>query len=200
MRHQAVDKKLSTLWQAASCVNKYLNIHKNVNHIKHPVFTAYMKQLSKSYTPNKSDVIDMGHVHRFMRESEKTNANLCIKVCVVIGLYGSLRASEITYLNFEDIKKVGCNYIVTIRKSKTDLAGAGHEFVIPPSPSSDICAFTHIEAYMGLFASKEGRLFWKINKFGQPTTQPLGVNTISQFAKKVATHLGLKGKLFSYIS
>ncbi len=195
IKYLAEDKKVSTIWQAASCINKFLQIDYNISHITNPLFKAYMKQLSKSYVPKKSDVFSMHDVEKYMRESDKTTENLSVKVCMIIGLYGALRISELTYLHFDDVKSDGANFKVIVRQSKTDQAGIGHEFMIPPSPVADICPCRHIEAYINLFSVKEGRLFRKFSKEGKPLAQVIGVNSMANYPKKVAEFLGMTGLL-----
>ena len=135
----------------------------------------------------------MDSINKYLAESDKSNENLVIKVAMVLGIYGALRISEITYLNFEDIRQDGINYVVIIRQSKTDQAGTDHEFYISPSPRADICPCTILSSYIDLFIEKSGRFFRKIGANGKPTNQAIGVNTISKYPEHVAKFLGLDG-------
>lgn len=195
MKFLASTLKVSSIWQAASCINKYLLLKFNIKHIDNQVFKSYMKHLGKSYVAKKSDALSMNDIEKYLRESSKTNSNLSVKVCMIIGVYGGLRISELTFLNFEDVKKDGSKYKVIVRESKTDQAGAGFEFLITPSPVEDVCPCRHITAYLNLFTVQEGRLFKKIGKTDRPTGQVMGVNTLAQYPKLVATFLGIEGML-----
>lgn len=189
----SINYKCSTVWQAASCVNKFLKIYKNQDHIRNPIFKSYMKNIAKQYVPKKSAVLTVDDVNNYIRQSGKTNQDLCEKVILIIGIYGALRLSEIAYLDFKDIRKDGPNFMILIRQSKTDQAGIGSEFAISPLSSVDICPVTLLISYLNLFPIKQGRLFRKMNKLDQPTQQVLGINKIATLPKKVADFLGLTG-------
>lgn len=156
IQHLSNSMKVSTLWQAASCINKKLVITYNITHISNVFFKDFMKKLSKSYVPKKSAILSMDEINKYLVESEKTNNNLVVKVAALMGIYGALRSSEITYLNFEDIKQDNSGFIITIRKSKTDQAGIGSQFVIPTLPRSEICPSHHLACYIALFEEQKG--------------------------------------------
>lgn len=67
---------VSSLWQAASCVNKNLQVTKNVEFITTKVFKSYMKKLGKNYVPKKCPTLGIEEINRYLRESEKTSVNL----------------------------------------------------------------------------------------------------------------------------
>lgn len=67
---------VSSLWQAASCVNKNLQIKKNVDFIGSKVFKSYMKQLGKNYVPKKCPTLGIDEINKYLRESDKSCENL----------------------------------------------------------------------------------------------------------------------------
>lgn len=193
MRDLNKTMKVSTMWQAASCINKYIKFDFQQDYITNHIFKSYMKKLQSAYCPVKSSILEMSDIEIYLADSDKSNENLVVKVAMICGVYGALRISEITYLNFEDFRKQGPNYVVTIRQSKTDQAGCGHEFYITPSPRADVCPCAHISSYIALFADPTGRFFRKVKKDGKVTAQVLGVNTIGKFPRKIADFCGKQG-------
>lgn len=71
--------KISSIWQAASCINKFLRIDSNLDFIGNPVFKSFMKNLGKKQVPKKSAVLELSHINRYIMESEKSNHTL--QVC-----------------------------------------------------------------------------------------------------------------------
>ena len=72
-RETSKTMKVSSLWQGASCINKFLNVEKGINHITHPLFKAYMKKIEANYTPTKSATLNMDNINKFLAESDKSN-------------------------------------------------------------------------------------------------------------------------------
>lgn len=75
--------KLSSIWQAASCINKFLRVEKNMNFISSMIFKSYMKKLEKCprNVKKKAGILDVACINRYILESEKTAQNL------LVGLY-----------------------------------------------------------------------------------------------------------------
>lgn len=111
--------KLSSLWQCASCLNKYLKYKENFEFIKNDIFKSFMKKEAKD--PNnitkKSSTLTIENVQDFLRNSEDSFSNLVVKVGIIVGVYGGMRISEIIALNFEDVKYDQGKYKVSIKCS-----------------------------------------------------------------------------------
>ena len=184
--------KVSSIWQAASCINKYLKIEKNFEFIKNVHFKSLMKKLEKNSknNPVKSDVLTIRQVNDFVSDS---NESLVIKVAVLIGVYGGLRVSELVSLDFGDFEKLENKFNITVQFSKTDQSGKGFVFIINAVPDAPLCPYKVIESYYNLFENKTGRFFRKIDKNGKPTMLPIGVNKMGTFPKIVAKFLQLDG-------
>lgn len=87
----------------------------------------------------------------------------------------------------------GASYVIHIRKSKTDQAGVGHDFIIAPSVLEDVCPCGHISSYIQLFDSRSGRFFRRIGKDGKPCVQAVGVNKMAKFPQIIADFIGIDG-------
>lgn len=121
------------------------------------------------------------------------NFKFQVKVACLIGVHCALRISELAYLDFEDVRVDGPNYVIHIGKSKTDQAGVGHDFIIAPSVLEDVCPCRHISSYIELFDCRSGRFFKRIGNNGKPCAQAVGVNKIAKFPQTIADFLGVNG-------
>ena len=131
--HLAENYKYSSIWQACSCINKYLKIRcETADFLQKESFKCFMKRLGKSYVPKKSSVFTLDDVQKII-ESEK--ANLSIKVAMIVGVFGGLRTCELINMVFEDVVLEHGVYKVLITSSQTDPGGIGHTFFISPSPN-----------------------------------------------------------------
>lgn len=141
--------KVSTIWQACSCVNKYLMIrHETGNFLREETFKTYMKQLGKNYVPKQSSVFTLDDVSTLLDVDE---ASVEMKVSIILGVYGGLRISELVGLNFEDVIYDSGHFKVVIKQSKTDPAGNGHTFFVSPCGLSKRCPVNLLMSYIELF-------------------------------------------------
>lgn len=184
----------STIWQAASCVNKKLKLDHNMDLIKHPVVKEYLKKLSKTYVPKKAAVFTQDELNKFLLEAPSNIEFLLVKSVFVVGIHGALRVSEICNLTFDDITKQDDTFSVRIKYSKTDPAGLGHSFLISKTDGSPTCPYTIFEEYLAKFPLKTGRLWRKFKNDETPSNSPIGVNTLAQYPKQIAKFLKLEGE------
>jgi integrase len=185
----------STLWQAYSCISKYLLVNHNINIKNNELIKTFLKKKQKTHLPKKSLVLSREEVDRFLNLDSNTNVvdhNKCkpiilFKCVLVLGIYGLLRVSELVNLNFEDLVISKDSVDVKINQSKTDQAKKGFVFrILTPHVKYILC-------YVELFDIKDrsGRFFRTIGKNGKPTKAGMGKNTLSSIPSEVAFFLGL---------
>lgn len=156
--HMSELYKVSSLWQSASCINKYLKIFDNtVDFSKDERFKLLMKKLEKKYVPRKSSVFNFDDVHAVIGST----LDLEVQVGMVIGVFGGLRCSEMLALEFEDVIYESGVFKVCVRSSKTDQAGIGHCFYVSPSATKNHCPVGLLKKYIDCFPSvkRTGRFF-----------------------------------------
>lgn len=180
--------KYSTLWQASSCINKFVKLKFGMDFIKEASFKMLMKNLGKAYKPNKSSIFTLDDVVTCMVSTE---LDILVKASVIIGVYGGLRIAELVNLEFEDVAIENGVFKVNIKQSKTDPAGTGHCFCISPSADIQSCPVSILKLYIDLFEVKDrcGR-FFRYVKNGKGTMKPVGKNTLASYPKKCASFLG----------
>ena len=114
------------------------------------------------------------------------------KVIAQVGIQGALRVSEMCPLTFEHVTMLPNGTVsVTIKSSKTDLAGRGHSFIITANANPRIGCVTRLRQYWSLFPNRSGRFFRKISAHGKPTCQPVGINTMGKIPRFIASYLKL---------
>jgi integrase len=179
--------KWSTIWQACSCVNKFIKLNFEKDFIKEESFKMFMKKLGKNYIPKQSSVFTLDDVHNCILATE---VKLEAKVALIVGVFGACRVSELVAMDFNDLIYERGVFKITIRYSKTDSAGKGHVFYV--SPAVNACPVEIIRRYIDCFdaAKRTGRFLRMIGKDGRGTDRAIGKNTVSSFAKVCADYLG----------
>ena len=156
-----------------------------------------MKHIGKSYKLVKS----LDNVYDYIQlENGSFDEFLTVKVAMILGVCGALRASEICALEFEDIEYQQELINVNIRSSKTDQSSSGHSFFISPNSNKNQCFCELIKRYIQCFPAEQqtGRFLRKLSKIGKGTNRPIGVNIISVYAKNLADTLSLSGNFTSH--
>jgi integrase len=118
---------------------------------------------------------------------ECSSEDLIMKIVLILGIHGLLRISEITSLDFQDIKKENDHYVVTIQKSKTDIARKGFQFFVQGSDMEII------DKYIDFFKINErtGRFIRKFENL-KISGKPIGKNSIGKIPSTIANMLNLK--------
>lgn len=176
----------STLWQIYSILNKYMKVYKNINLNECVLIRDFLKMCDKKHAPKKSFVFSRENIDSYL-SIDKNDESILIKCVLVIGIHGLLRVSELTQLQFVNIKRIDSIYEVYVTKSKTDQASKGFKFYIS-GPN-----IIYIDEYLNYFSSKNktGRLFRKIVA-GEGCARSIGKNTISSYPKLIASKLNLE--------
>lgn len=165
--------KCSTVWQACSCINKYLKVfHSTDDFVKKDNFKLLMKKMEKNYVPKKSAVFTLDDVFNILQ----SDLNVTIKVAMVVGVYGGLRTSELEHLTFENVSFENGVFKIVVTSSKTDPGGHGHYFFVSPCATVGQCPVTLLHSYIECFEMKErtGRFFRMISN-GKGQLQSIAV-------------------------
>lgn len=180
--------KYSTLWQASSCLNKYMKVMHNKDFQKEECFKAFMKKLGRNYVPVKSSVLTLDDVVLCI---ETGHLAIEVKVAIIIGVYGGLRLSELVEMEFGDVVMENGVCKVNVRKSKTDPGGKGHTFYVAPSATAGRCPVSVLQSYFELFPpdQRKGRFFRMVSN-GRGLRRPIGKNTLASYPKICAEFLG----------
>ncbi|MBL8238621.1 MAG: hypothetical protein JNM66_14440 [Bryobacterales bacterium] len=85
---------------------------------------------------------------------------------LLLGFAGAFRRSELAELNVEDLEFVADGVVVTLRRSKTDQAGAGRRVGVPRLTTSETCPVAAVEAWLTASGITTGPLFRGIDPAG----------------------------------
>lgn len=123
-----------------------------------------------------------------------------LKALLIIGFYGALRYTELHDLRLSDITRDDTNmrYIVTIRRSKTDVAGKSTQVFIPFLEGDNNNLHVLLE-YIGKLEKyvkttkniTDPDLLWRAIRGSKFTNQPRGVNYIAKCPSMIAEMLHL---------
>jgi integrase len=190
----------STLWHVYAILNKYFKVYKGLNLNNCELLRDFLKAKGKTHAVKKSDVFTEGEIDDFLNFQDNDD-NITFKIILILGIHGLLRYTEITELQFADIKKVDDNnevmYKVIIRTSKTDQAGNGFFFFVVGKHVS------HIDKYISCFELKNrnGRFLRKIvngkgtnRVIGNQMSLTIGKNSVGDTPYQIATFLKLPNK------
>jgi len=113
------------------------------------------------------------------------------RALVLLGFAGAFRRSELVGLNVDDCAFGKDGLTVTLRRSKTDQAGAGRKIGIPYGSNPETCPVRNLQSWIEQAAISGGLLFRSINRHGQ--VQPGGLSGIdvARVVKKLADRAGL---------
>jgi site-specific recombinase XerD len=113
------------------------------------------------------------------------------RALILLGFAGAFRRSELVGLMVDDCAFSKDGLTVTLRRSKTDQAGAGRKIGIPYGSNPDTCPVRTIQTWIEQAVVSGGPLFRSINRHGQ--VQPGGLSGIdvARVVKKLAQRAGL---------
>lgn len=103
---------------------------------------------------------------------------------MLLGFAGAFRRSELVALDVEDLEFVADGVVVTLRRSKTDQAGAGRRVGIPRLTTSDACPVAAVEAWLSASGIITGPLFRGIDPTGTLAAGGLSDRSIALIVKR----------------
>lgn len=125
------------------------------------------------------------------------------KALLLIGWAGALRRSELVALDVEDLERVDDGLVITIRRSKTDQAGAGQKIAVPRL-QSEFCPIRHLDKWLALSQISSGPIFCSVNNGGKNAffyklEQPvrLSKKSVALIIKKAVKRIGLNPEYYS---
>lgn len=115
------------------------------------------------------------------------------RAILLAGFGAALRRSEIVALDVGDVELVdGRSVVLTIRRSKTDQAGAGSEVAIGHSADQDLCAPTALARWIAVRQARrpEEALFTGCRGDGTPTERRLSDKAVVRLIQSTAEAVG----------
>ena len=124
------------------------------------------------------------------------------RALILLGFAGAFRRSELVELRVDDCVFGKDGLTVTLRRSKTDQAGAGRKIGIPYGSNPETCPVRNLNEWTeqagiertggpGALSAPGGPLFRSINRHGQVQQGGLSGIDVARVVKKLATRAGL---------
>jgi site-specific recombinase XerD len=110
------------------------------------------------------------------------------KALLLLGFSGAFRRSELVALEVSDLLETAEGYRVTIRRSKTDQEGAGHEVAI--LRGSRLRSVEAVKAWLAAAGITEGPLFRPVAKGGRVLAEALTAESVANIIKVHAKRAG----------
>jgi site-specific recombinase XerD len=118
------------------------------------------------------------------------------RALLLIGFAGAFRRSELVALDFDDLKWSEEGVVLTVKRSKTDQKGEGHQKPIP-FVREGICAATALKAWLVAAGITSGPVFRPMNRWGLPKPIPLNPQSVAVIIKVACEAVGLDPKQYS---
>ncbi len=118
------------------------------------------------------------------------------RALLLIGFAGGFRRSELVGLDVENFRYVRQGMILTIRRSKTDQAGAGREIGIPFARGR-FCPVKSLEEWLQAAQIEDGPIFRPIDRHGGVGASRLSPEAVSGVVKERAEEIGLDPTKYS---
>ncbi|XP_023012518.1 uncharacterized protein [Leptinotarsa decemlineata] len=181
-------QKSSSLWAQFSMLKYMISMKKNIDISKYTTLLAFLKKNAVGYQAVKSKNLTKQDVDTFLREADD-HTYLLMKVALIIGVAGECNRHELSHMLIEDVKDEGSYFRITIPNSLTK---SQREFIILAETINGLNLVEIIRKYINIRPSRvDQQRFFVAYRNGKCVNQPVGVNTIGIYPKKVASFLGL---------
>jgi site-specific recombinase XerD len=159
--------KPSTMWTHFSAIKSVLVSEHNVSVTGVEAVTKFLKSKSAQQVKKRAPIFSQQDISLYLTSAPNSSC-LHYKLAVLFQFSGGLRRDEITNTCFEDICREDTFLRVTIRRSKTDGAGAGSTFLILNNPDPLQCPVKLYDEYLKRVPVSSGRFFrqFRLGKFG----------------------------------
>jgi integrase len=118
------------------------------------------------------------------------------RALLTLGFESGLRRSELVALDFEHLKWIGSDVVVTVARSKTDQEARGRRVCVRRNDGA-ACAVRALDAWMSVADVKTSALFRQIRKGGHLTNLRLGDRAIERTVKYAADLAGMDSSRLS---
>lgn len=192
----AAGMKAKTIERRAAAIRHF---HKGAGHdnpADHPGVKATLQGIRRSLgtAPMKKAALTADLVGRAIKKIPTDLAGLRDRAVLLIGFAAALRRSELVALEVADVARHAKGIVVTLRRSKTDQAGAGATKAIPHGHK--LKAVAALDAWLAGARISDGPLFRGV-RGDRVFDRPLCDHQIARIVKKRAAQIGLDPSLFA---
>jgi integrase len=116
---------------------------------------------------------------------------------LLVGFAGALRRSELTAMNWGDIRTRDEGLEILIRHSKTDQEGRGRRVAIPYGSDEQTCPVRSLQRWREHLPVARGPVFRSVNRHGGIGTSRLSDTAVNGIVKRAALAAGLDASTYS---
>ena len=114
------------------------------------------------------------------------------RALLLVGFAMAARRSELVELELADLEERDGGLLVTIRRSKTDQEGAGHEVAVLAGSERGTCPLAALRAWLDAAGIESGRVFRSVDRHGRVGGAISG-RAVASIVKGYAAKAGLEG-------
>jgi site-specific recombinase XerD len=118
------------------------------------------------------------------------------RALLLFGFASAMRRSELVALTVEDLEQTERGLLVTLRRSKTDQEGQGHQRAIPFGRSPETCPIGALNAWLEGAHIDKGRLFRSVSRHDQ-VGESMSTRAVADVVKSYAVLAGLNPDEYS---
>lgn len=186
-----IDQRLAAIAQAHRLHNYEWNG-------RHSAISATRRGVLRQHgrPPKQAAAIGTDAIAALVGTCDDTPAGVRDRALLLLGFAGALRRSEIVSLLVGDVAISAAGMQITIRRSKTDAAGAGAYIGVPRGQAAETCPVGAMQAWLALLGRAEGPLFRRLSKAGRLIgSLPMSGCAVWDILERRAGLAGLAGEL-----
>ena len=142
----------STIWSKYSLINTVSKTRYNIDLKTYaPDITCYLKKQDANHlkSTKKASVFTSDEVRSFLLNTPSEQGNLRLKVILILGVFGALRAaSEIFHILVEDVEKCDEGYHVRFNPAKSRKASEESTWFLIPRTGETFCPASYLDLYL----------------------------------------------------
>ncbi len=161
--------------------------------------TATLKGIRRKLgtAPNRKAPATVDRLSKMVsRADPSTLKGLRDRALLLFGFASAMRRSELVALELEDVEQTDRGLFVTLRRSKTDQEGAGHQRGIPHGRNPETCPIRALDAWLEAAHIGKGRLFRSVTRHGQ-VGESMSTRALADVVKHYAKQAGLNPDEYS---
>jgi integrase len=145
----------------------------------------------------KATPATIGDIRRMVAHLPNTVSGARDAALLLVGFAGALRRSELTAINWGDIRTRDEGLEILVRHSKTDQEGRGRRVAIPYGSDEQTCPVRSLERWREHLSATRGAVFRSVNRHGGIGTARLSDTAVNGIVKRAAATAGLDPSVYS---
>ena len=182
--------KVNTIDHRCAAIRHFHRQAGHDNPCAHPGVKATLDGIRRTLgvAPNKKAALTADLIAKAVRKIPTDLTGLRDRALILLGFAAALRRSELVDLKVNDVARHPKGIVVTLRRSKTDQAGAGIAKAVPHGHK--LKAVAALDAWLAAAKISDGPLFRGV-RAGAAFATPLCDRQVARIVQKRAAQIGL---------